>query len=116
MRSRPCPRQQPDRIKPEIVRERGFTTIHLLEGDGRLIDYSPVAARRVIACRAPQAAGIDKDVAGCFEEFLTSSTNQRPRTRRDYEIVFLGNDRCDQENLIAHQGWGHALKTPGDIG
>ena len=35
------PRQQPERVKPEIVRERGFKTIHSARGDGRRVRLSP---------------------------------------------------------------------------
>ena len=45
-RSRPRPAQQPERVKPQIVRERGFKTIHLLEEMVAEFDYRPVACRR----------------------------------------------------------------------
>src|SRR6516225_553057 len=40
------PRQQPERIKPQIVRERGFQTIHLLEEKIAEFDYQPVACKK----------------------------------------------------------------------
>src|SRR4051812_29543323 len=36
------PREKPERVKPEIVRERGFVTIHLLEEMVAEFDYRPV--------------------------------------------------------------------------
>ena len=41
-----APRQQPERVKPEIVNERGFETIHLLEemiAEFKTIARSPAA-------------------------------------------------------------------------
>ena len=64
MRSRPRPRQQPERVKPEIVRERGFETIHLLEEMVAEFDYRPVACERdyrVIVLR--KRLGIDEGAA-----------------------------------------------------
>src|SRR6185312_15754078 len=40
------PRQQPERVKPEIVRQRGFKTIHLLEEQIAEFDYRPVACKK----------------------------------------------------------------------
>ena len=78
------PRQQPERVKPQIVRERGFETIHLLEEMIAEFDYRPVACRksyRVIV--APQAAGdrqgADAAVRGVS---LLLLHHQRPRHAR----------------------------------
>src|SRR5271169_5952560 len=40
------PRQQPERFKPEIVRERGYKTIHLLEEMVAEFDYRPGACKK----------------------------------------------------------------------
>src|SRR3954454_4784616 len=40
------PRQTPERVKSQIVQERGYQTIHLLEERVAEFDYRPVACRR----------------------------------------------------------------------
>ena len=76
-----APRQQPERVKPEIVRERGFETIHLLEEMVAEFDYRPVACHRELSGdRPPQAAGdrqgADAAVRGVS---LLLLHHQRPR-------------------------------------
>jgi hypothetical protein len=110
------PRQQPERVKPEIVKQRGFKTIHLLEEMVAEFDYRPVACRksyRVIVVR--KKLGIDQGQLRLFEEYryFFFITNDREMTAE--EVVFSANDRCDQENLIAQLKNGvHALTTPVD--
>jgi hypothetical protein len=109
-----APRQAPERVKPEIVRERGYKTIHLLEEMVAEFDDRPVAcqkAYRVVVLR--KRLGIDRGQMRLFEEYryFFSITNDRDRTAA--EIVFSANDRCDQENLIAQlKGGVYALTTP----
>jgi hypothetical protein len=109
-----APRQQPERVKPELVKERGFETIHLLEEMIAEFEYRPVACRksyRMIVLR--KRLGIDKGQMRLFEEYLYFFyiTNDRDMTAE--EVVFSANDRCDQENLIAQLRSGvHALTLP----
>jgi hypothetical protein len=111
-----APRQRPERVKPEIVRQRGFQTIHLLEEQVAEFDYRPVACRksyRMIVLR--KRLGIDKGQMRLFEEYryFFSITNDRELSAED--IVFSANDRCDQENLVAQLKTGvQALTTPVD--
>jgi Transposase DDE domain group 1 len=108
------PRERPERVKPEIVRERGFKTIHLLEEMIAEFDYRPVACEksyRVVVLR--KRLGIDQGQMRLFEEYryFFYITNDRDKTAE--EVVFSANDRCDQENLIAQlKGGVHALTTP----
>jgi Transposase DDE domain group 1 len=110
------PRQQPERIKPEIVRERGFKTIHLLEEMIAEFDYQPDACKksyRMIVLRKRLAT--DQGQMRLFEEYryFFYITNDRDISAED--VVFSANDRCDQENLIAQLKSGvHALTTPVD--
>jgi hypothetical protein len=109
-------RQKPERVKAEIVRERGYKTIHLLEEMIAEFDYRPVACKRayrVVVLR--KRLGTDRGQMRLFEEYryFFYITNDRDRTAE--EIVFSANDRCDQENLIAQlKGGVHALTTPVD--
>jgi hypothetical protein len=108
------PRERPERVKPEIVRERGFKAIHLLEEMIAEFNYRPVACKksyRVVVLR--KRLGTDQGQMRLFEEYryFFSITNDRDKTAQ--EIVFSANDRCDQENLIAQlKGGVHALTTP----
>jgi hypothetical protein len=111
-----APRQRPERVKPEIVKERGFKTIHLLEEMIAEFDYRPTACQRtyrMIVLR--KKLGIDKGQQRLFEEYryFFYITNDRAMTVE--QVVFSANNRCDQENLIAQLKNGvHALKTPVD--
>ena len=115
-RIKTVPRQQPERVKPEIVKERGFKTIHLLEEMVAEFDYRPTACRRtyrMVVVR--KKLGIDRGQMRLFEEYryFFYLTNDREMTAE--QVVFSANDRCDQENLIARLKDGvHALTTPVD--
>jgi Transposase DDE domain group 1 len=108
------PRQQPERIKSEIVRERGYKTIHLLEEMIAEFDYQPGACQksyRMIVLR--KRLGIDKGQMRLFEEYryFFYITNDREMSAED--VVYSANDRCNQENLIGQLKSGvHALTTP----
>jgi hypothetical protein len=110
------PRQQPERVKPEIVKQRGYQTIHLVEEMVGEFDYRPTACERtyrMVVLR--KKLGIDKGQMRLFEEYryFFYITNDRQMTAE--QVVFSANDRCDQENLIAQLKNGvHALTTPVD--
>ena len=108
------PRQKPEWVKPQIVREHGFKAIHLLEEMIAEFEYRPTVCKksyRVIVLR--KRLGIDQGQMRLFEEYRYFFYITNDRTRTAEEIVFSANDRCDQENLIAQlKGGVHALKTP----
>ena len=96
------PRQQPERVKQQIVNQRGYKTIHVLQEMIAEFDYQPTACRRsyrVVVVR--KRLGIDKAQLRLFEEYryFFYITNDRDTPAED--IVFSANDRCNQENLIA---------------
>jgi Transposase DDE domain group 1 len=111
-----APREKPERVKPEIVRERGYKAVHLLEEMVAEFDYQPVACSksyRMIVLR--KRVGIDEGQMRLFEEYryFFYITNDRKMTPE--EVVFSANDRCDQENLIAQLKSGvRALTAPVD--
>jgi hypothetical protein len=111
-----APRQKPERIKPEIVRQRGFKTIHLLEEMVGEFDYRPTACQksyRMIVLRKRLAT--DKGQMRLFEEYRYFFYITNDREMSAEEVVFSANDRCNQENLIAQLKSGvHALTTPVD--
>jgi Transposase DDE domain group 1 len=109
-----APRQRPERIKPEIVRRRGFETIHTLEEMVAEFDYRPVACRksyRVVVLR--KRLGIDKGSVRLREEYRYFFFITNDRGAAADELVLKANDRCDQENVIAQlKGGVHALTAP----
>jgi hypothetical protein len=110
------PRQQPERVKAEVIRERGFKTIHLLEEMIAEFDYQPVACKksyRMIVLRKRLAT--DNGQMRLFEEYRYFFYITNDRNMSAEEVVFSANDRCNQENLIAQLKSGvHALTTPVD--
>jgi Transposase DDE domain group 1 len=110
------PRQQPERVKQRIVKERGFETIHVLEEMIAEFDYRPTACRgsyRVIVVR--KLLGTDKAQLRLFEQYRYFFYITNDRETPAEEIVSSANDRCNQENLIAQlKGGVHALTTPVD--
>ena len=111
-----APRQKPERVKPEIVRRRGYENLELLEEMVAEFDYRPTACRksyRMVVLR--KRVGVDRGQLRLFEEYryFFYITNDREMTAE--EVVFSANDRCDQENLIAQlKGGVGALKAPVD--
>ena len=111
-----APRQQPERVKQQIVKERGFKTIHVLEEKIAEFTYRPVACRRdyrLIVVR--KLLGTDVGQLRLFDEYRYFFYITNDWVTPAEEIVFSANERCDQENLIAQLKSGvHALTTPVD--
>jgi hypothetical protein len=111
-----APRQQPERVKAEIVHQRGYKTIHLLEEMVAEFEYCPSACHksyRVVVVR--KWLGIDQGQMRLFKECRYFFYITNDRTTPADGIVFKANDRCDQENLISQLKNGvHALTTPVD--
>jgi hypothetical protein len=113
-----APRQRPGRVKPEVVRRRGFETIHTLEEMVAEFDYTPTACRatyRVVVLR--KRLGIDKGPVRVREEYRYFFFITNDRAAEAEELVLEANGRCDQENVIAQlKGGVHALRAPvGDL-
>ena len=109
-------RRKPERVKPEIVRERGYQNIELIEEMVAEFAYRPTACRksyRMIVLRKRVEVG--KGQLRLFEEYRYFFYITNDRTMTAEEVVFSANDRCDQENLSAQlKGGVHALKAPVD--
>jgi hypothetical protein len=112
------PRQGTERHKERVVSERGFKALKLIGEEVAEFEYRPVAcerAYRVIVLRKKLAA--EKGQLWLFQpdRFFFYITNDR--TTQASEIVFLANDRCDQENLVAQlKGGVNAMAMPvGDL-
>jgi hypothetical protein len=109
-----APRQRPERVKPEVVRRRGFETIHTLEEMVAEFDYRPTACRatyRVVVLR--KRLGIDKGTVRLREEYRYFFFITNDREAAADALVLEANGRCDQENAIAQlKGGVHALQAP----
>jgi hypothetical protein len=109
-----APRQRPERVKAEVVRRRGFETIHTLEETVAEFDYRPTACRvtyRVVVLR--KKLGIDKGSVRVREEYRYFFFITNDRAAAADELVLEANGRCDQENVIAQlKGGVPALKAP----
>jgi DDE family transposase len=108
------PRQAPERHKEQVVRQRQFDTLKLVGEEVAEFEYRPVACKksyRVVVLRKKLV--VEKGQLWLFEpdRFFFYITNDR--TTPASEIVFLANDRCNQENLIAQlKGGVKALAMP----
>jgi hypothetical protein len=110
------PRQARERHKERIVAERQFETLKLIGEEVAECEYRPVACKktyRVVVLRKKLV--VEKGQLWLFapDRYFFSITNDR--TSSASEVVFLANDRCDQENLIAQLKSGvKALAMPVD--
>jgi hypothetical protein len=108
------PRQARERHRERIVSERGFDTLKLVGEEVAEFEYQPVACKRayrVVVLRKKLV--VEKGQLWLFQpdRYFFYITNDR--TTPASEVVFLANDRCDQENLIAQlKGGVKALAMP----
>jgi hypothetical protein len=104
--------------KTPIVIARQFETIRLMGEEVAEFDYRPVACKktyRVVVLR--KRLSVEKGQMVLFEEYRYFFFITNDRTTPASEVVFLANDRCDQENLIAQlKGGVKAMAMPvGDL-
>jgi len=110
------PRQRPDNVKERIVREREFENIRLKSEQVAEFGYCPTACKetyRVVVVR--KNLSIEKGEQLLFDDirYFFYITNDWPTPAS--EIVFLANDRCNQENLIGQLKNGvKAMQMPVD--
>jgi Transposase DDE domain group 1 len=112
------PRQAPERHKERVVADRQYETLKLIGEEVAEFEYRPVACEktyRVVVLRKKLV--VEKGQLWLFEpdRYFFYITNDR--TTPASEVVFLANDRCDQENLVAQlKGGVKALAMPvGDL-
>jgi hypothetical protein len=108
------PRRKRRHVKRRIVRVREFENIRLESEEVAEFEYRPVAcqkAYRMVVVRKNLA--IERGQDRLFDDYcyFFYLTNDRQRTAE--EIVYLANDRCNQENLHAQlKGGVRSLSTP----
>lgn len=108
------PRQRPERVKQQIVEQRGFEDIRLVDEWIAERPYRPVACerdyrlvilRKNLKVSEPRQQRLFDD----YRYFLYI-TNDWDSTAA--EIVFDANDRCQQENVLAQLNAVRALHAP----
>ena len=110
------PRERPQKVKEQVVREREFENIHLRSEDVADFEYSPTACKetyRMVVVR--KNLTIEKGEQALFDDirYFFYITNDWDSARD--EMVFLANDRCNQENLIEQlKNGARALQVPVD--
>ena len=109
-----APRSRPENIKERVVVERGFRNLRLKSEEVAEFDYRPGACRRpyrVVAVRKNLSVEAGEWVLFDNVRYFFYLTNDAD-TPAD-ELVYLANDRCNQENLIDQLKNGvHALRMP----
>ena len=110
------PRQRPDNVKEEIVREREFNNIRLKSEDVAEFSYTPTACERIYRIVVVRKnLSIEKGEQALFDDiryffYITNDITSAPE-----DLVFLANGRCNQENLIEQLKNGvSALRMPVD--
>lgn len=107
-------RERPENVKEQIVVAREFQNIRLCSEDVAEFAYSPTKCRkgyRVVVVR--KNLSVEKGDCVLFDDvrYFFYITNDRSLPLD--EVVFLANERCDQENLIEQLKNGvKALRMP----
>ena len=108
------PRSRRENIKERVVVERGFRNLRLDSEEVAEFRYQPGACRRsyrVVVVRKNLSVEAGDQVLFDDLRYFFYLTNDED-TAAD-ELVFLANDRCNQENLIEQLKNGvHALRMP----
>jgi hypothetical protein len=95
------PRQRPANVKEAVIGERGFKNLRLNAEAVAEFAYQPVACAqpyRMVVVR--KNISVEQGDRRLFDEirYFFYLTNDRDTPAAD--VVFLANDRCNQENLI----------------
>ena len=110
------PRQRPENVKEQVVREREFENMKLDSEHVAEFAYSPTLCKktyRIVVLR--KNLTVEKGELALFDDvrYFFYITNDRRTSPQN--IVFEANARCNQENLIAQLKNGvRALHAPVD--
>jgi hypothetical protein len=109
-------RRRPPRIKRRVIRRREFLHLELESEEVAEFEYRPAAcgrSYRMIAVR--KNISREKGEVRLLDEIRYFFYITNDRVASASEVVFGCNDRCDQENIIAHLAGGvRALTAPVD--
>jgi hypothetical protein len=110
------PRRRPDNVKESVVVRRAFQNIRLLDEDVAEFSYRPTACRKIYRMVVVRKnLSVEKGQSVLFDDVRYFFYISNDWGRSAEQIVFLANDRCDQENLIEQLKNGvHAMKLPVD--
>lgn len=95
------PRQRPENVKQQIVIEREFENVRLEKEEIAEFDYQPVHCRRhyrMVVVKKYLLHERGQQFLFADHRYFFYITNRRDLSAE--EVVFLANDRCNQENLI----------------
>ncbi len=110
------PRQRPENIKTQIVKERRYKNIRLQSEQVAEFDYCPTKCRkpyRIVVLR--KNLSIERGEQVLFDEIRYFFYITNDRTSSAAQIVGQANQRCNQENLIDQLKNGvPALRMPLD--
>lgn len=110
------PRERPQNVKEQIVRDRAFRNLRLGSEDVASFAYSPVKCRnpyRVVVVR--KNLSVERGERVLFDDVRYFFYITNDAERDDRTMVLTANDRCNQENLIAQlKGDVRALHAPVD--
>lgn len=109
------PRERPANVKQKIVRLREFEVLRLKSEEYAEFDYQPTECMRpyrMIVVR--KNISREKGERRLVDEirYFFYITNDEVIDSED--VIFEANDRCDQENLLAHLNEMRALSAPVD--
>jgi len=107
-------REKAERVKEQIVVEREFENIRLVSEDVAEFDYRPGACEqvyRIVVVR--KNLSVERGERRLFDDVRYFFYISNDRKTEVSGIVFLANDRCNQENLIEQLKNGvRALNAP----
>ena len=110
------PRRRPENVKEKVIVARKFKNIRLRSEEVAEFDYRPTKCRktyRMVVLRKNLSVYKGEELLSDEIRYFFYITNDR-RSGAD-EIVYLANDRCEQENLIEQLKNGvRALRLPVD--
>jgi Transposase DDE domain group 1 len=109
-------RERPDKVKEQIVQQREFKNIRQVDEEVAEFPYQPHACRqtyRVVVVR--KDLRVEKGQRLLYEDYRYFFYITNDWTTPAAQIVFLANDRCNQENLHAQlKGGVRSLQAPLD--
>jgi hypothetical protein len=110
------PRERPENVKEQIVREKGYLNKRLESEHVAQFDYRPGACERpyrVVALRKNISVERGEDVLFDEIKYFFYITNRRDLAIE--EVVQQANERCNQENVIEQLKNGvNAMRMPVD--
>jgi len=113
---RTLPRQRPANVKATVIRARNFRQLTLEAEAVAAFPYQPTGCRetyRMVVLR--KNISVAQGDERLFDEIRYFFYLTNDRETPTAEVVFLANDRCNQENLIAQLQTGvGALQLPVD--